>query len=269
MTKANIPGWNDRATIHLRDATGFYNIEGFKAGADTLLPVEAAEVGDVTGLRVAHLQCHFGLDTLSLARRGAKATGLDFSSVAIEGARKLAAETGLEATFVQSDVYAARKALGGEYDLVYVTWGAINWLPDIARWGAVIATLLKPGGRFYMAEIHPSAYVLAESAYRYVVNDNWRTPITKPLVSTEPLTYTGDPTPLDNPVIRQWAHPLSAIVMSLIDAGLRLDFLREHEFLPYRMFPSMIEVERQSFRLPEGAPIFPLSFSLSATKQGV
>ena len=208
MTGANLPGWNDRAAIHLRDANGFYNIDGFKAGADTLLPIEAAEVGDVAGLRVAHLQCHFGLDTLSLVRRGARATGLDFSSVAIEGARRIAAETGLEANFVQSDVYAAREALGGDFDLVYVTWGAINWLPDIARWGAVIASLLKPGGRFYLAEIHPSAYLLVETARDYAVNADWRTPVAAPLVSTETVTYTGDPTPLDNPVIHQWAHPL-------------------------------------------------------------
>lgn len=266
--RVNLPAWNERAAIHLRDATGFYDIDGFRAGADSLMPIEAAEIGDVAGLRVAHLQCHIGLDTLSLARRGAEAFGLDFSPVAIAGARRLAQETGLVATFVEADVYEARQALPGAFDLVYVTWGAINWLPDIRRWAAVVGSLLKPGGRLYLAETHPFAFALEEEDGRRVVAYPWRSPPDRPLVFEAATTYTGDPTPLASTRHHEWLHPLSAILGGLAQAGLTLTFLNEHETLPYRLFPSMVEVGRQTYRLPDGAVPLPLSFSLSAVKRG-
>jgi 2-polyprenyl-3-methyl-5-hydroxy-6-metoxy-1,4-benzoquinol methylase len=194
MDEVNRPGWDERAAIHLRDASGFYNVAGFRAGADTLLPIEAAEIGDVAGLRIAHLQCHIGLDSLSLARRGGEVVGLDFSSVAIMAARALSLETGLQASFVQANVYDAREALTGLFDLVYVTWGAINWLPDLARWGRVVGSLLKPGGRLYMADTHPFAFCLAETRQGFRVYDAWRSLPGRPIVYDTEVTYTGDTT---------------------------------------------------------------------------
>ncbi len=158
----NLASWNERAGIHLADETGFYEIDAFRAGKSTLHAIEAGEIGDVRAKRLAHLQCHIGLDTLSLARMGADVTGLDFSSSALEGARRLAAETGLPATFVEGNVYDARELLTGQFDIVYVTWGAINWLPDIDRWAKVVASLLAPGGFLYLAESHPFALVFEE-----------------------------------------------------------------------------------------------------------
>ncbi|CAM5775717.1 hypothetical protein LMIY3S_05165 [Labrys miyagiensis] len=266
MHEINRESWDEWAAIHLRDATGFYNIAGFKAGDDTLLPIEAAEIGDVAGLRTAHLQCHFGLDSMSLARRGAEVTGLDFSPVAIEGARRLAAETGSATTFVQANVYDARRELQGEFDLVYVTWGAINWLPDIARWGRVVGSLLRPGGRLYLAETHPHAFNLSEEQGAYRVAFDWRNAPDAPTVYQSQGSYTGDETPLVHGRFHEWAHPLSAIFAALISGGLQLDRFNEHETLPYRLFPSLVEEERQSFRLPDGVPRFPLSFSLWASK---
>jgi SAM-dependent methyltransferase len=265
--RVNLPAWNERAAIHLRDSTGFYDIAGFRAGADSLTTIEAAEIGDVAGLRVAHLQCHIGLDTLSLARRGAEAFGLDFSPVAIAGARGLAGETGIAATFVEADVYDAREVLPGAFDLVYVTWGAINWLPDIRRWAAVVGSLLKPGGRLYLAETHPCAFALEEENGRHVVTYPWRSAPEAPLVFEATTTYTADPTPLANTRHQEWLHPLSAILGGLAEAGMTLAFLHEHETLPYRLFPSMIEAGRQVYRLPDGAVRLPLSFSLSAVKR--
>jgi SAM-dependent methyltransferase len=263
--QANLSTWNIRAALHARDETGSYDVAGFLAGRDKLHATEAAEIGDVRGKRVAHLQCHFGLDTLSLARRGADVTGLDFSPVAIAEARDLAAQAGLRCAFVEADVYEARQHLEGLFDLVYVTWGTICWLPDIHRWGAVVASLLAPGGFLYLADAHPSAMVLDERDGRFEPTFAWCTPKEKPDRFVESQTYTGDALPAATESFN-WIHPLSDILGSLIGAGMRLDFLHEHEVLPYKLFPSMIPAGGRFYRLPDGAVPFPLSFSLKAAK---
>ena len=176
--------WDERVPIHV--ASDFYDVDAFLAGASTLRSFELEEVGDVAGLTLLHAQCHFGLDTLSWARRGARVTGLDFSEPAIAAARKLAADAGLEAEFVASDVYEAAAALGDRrFDLVYTGLGALNWLPDVERWARVMASLVAPGGRFYLAEFHPFSAVFAEDAltvkYPYFH--------TEPFMWDEPGTY--------------------------------------------------------------------------------
>jgi SAM-dependent methyltransferase len=264
--QANLSSWNNRAALHIRDATGFYGVEEFVAGRDTLYPIEASEIGDVAGRRLLHLQCHFGMDTLSLARRGAIVTGLDFSPVAIDGARDLAKKTNLDATFVQADVYDARKAIPGEFDMVYTTWGTICWLPDIRKWAKVVADMLRPGGVFYFADSHPSALVLDERDGRIVPTYGWRTPKEKPDAFVETKTYTGDP--IEPVTDYNWVHPLSDIIGSLIEAGLTLEFLHEHEILPYRLFPLMVPAGERIYRLPDGAVPIPLSFSVRAVKRG-
>lgn len=261
---ANLRAWNARTPIHVRDASGFYGVAGFLAGEDKLLPIEAAEIGNVAGQRLIHLQCHFGLDTLSLARRGADATGLDFSPLAIEAARDLAARTGVEATFVEADVFEARQHVRGEFDIVYTTWGTICWLPDVHRWAAVIASLLKPGGFLYFADTHPSALVLDEKDGRLEPAFAWRTPKDTPDRSVETQTYTGDALPSENEMFN-WNHPFTDIIGGLIAAGLRLDFLHEHDVLPYRLYPSMVP-DGPLFRLADGSVPFPLAFSLKATR---
>src|SRR5690349_13318913 len=152
----NRASWDERADIHVEDLTGSYGIERFLAGEDVLYPIEAGEIGNVAGLKLLHLQCHIGLDTLCLARRGAEVTGLDFSAAALGHARELAAKADLTARFVQGEVYDAAGLCGTDFDLVYTTWGTINWLPDVRRWGATIAAVLKPGSRLYFADTHPS-----------------------------------------------------------------------------------------------------------------
>ncbi len=176
--------WDERVPIHV--ASDFYDVDAFLAGASTLRSFELEEVGDVSGLTLLHAQCHFGLDTLSWARRGARVTGLDFSEPAIAAARKLAADAGIEAEFVASDVYEAAAALGGrQFDVVYTGLGALNWLPDVERWARVMASLVAPGGRFYLAEFHPFSAVFAEDAltvkYPYFH--------TEPFMWDEPGTY--------------------------------------------------------------------------------
>lgn len=263
----NRANWDERATLHSRDATGFYQIEAFRAGVSSLHAIEASEVGDVAGKRLIHLQCHIGLDTLSLARLGADATGLDFSPAAIRSARALALETGLAANFVEGNVYDARSLLSGQFDIAYVTWGAINWLPDITRWAGTVASLLAPGGFLYLAEGHPFALVLDERDGHIAPLFNWRTPPSDPIVEDGVVTYTGDPTPLANRRTFEWMHPLSDIVNALVASGLTLSFLNEHELLPWKLFASMQPVGNKLYRLPDGLPRFPLAFSLKAVRQ--
>jgi SAM-dependent methyltransferase len=262
---ANLASWNSRAELHLRDATGFYGVDAFLAGKSKLNPIEASEIGDVTDKRLLHLQCHFGLDTLTLARLGALVTGLDYSPVAIEGARALAVKTGLPATFVEADVYDARKVIGGSFEMVFSTWGTICWLPDVKRWAKVVADMREPGGVFYFLDTHPSAQVLDEHEGVLKPTYGWRTAADEPDRFEETHSYSGDAHE-EKVVNYNWIHPLSDIVGGLVDAGLRLEFLHEHEVLPYRLFPSMVPARDDMFRLPDGAVPIPLAFSLRAVK---
>lgn len=271
--RANLANWDERAAIHATDRTGGYRIDQVVAGRSCLHAIEREALGEVSGLRVAHLQCHIGLDTISLAHLGARPVGLDFSAVAVAAARDFAARAGrADVGFVESDVYRAREALDGDFDLVFVTWGAINWLPDIAGWARVVASLLAPGGRLFLAESHPVALCLEERDGRIEAAYDWRTPLDRPLVFADETTYTGDERRIVNIRTYEWIHPLSDIVGAVTGAGLAVTSLTEHEELPYRLFPSMVPVPDDGaggstlYRLPEGRPRLPLSFTLSAAK---
>jgi SAM-dependent methyltransferase len=266
--ETNRVSWDERADIHVEDLTGSYGIERFLAGEDVLFPIEAAEIGNIEGLKVLHLQCHIGLDTLCLVRRGAHVTGLDFSAAALRHARDLAEKSGLAARFVHGEVYDAPTLCGSDFDLVYTSWGTIYWLPDIHRWGSVIATVLKPGGSLYFADQHPSFALLDEVDGHPLPTFNWRTPSSLPLEFAPNQTYTGDPRPLVNTRSFEWIHPLSDILMALIDQGLAIEHIAEHEALPWAMFPLMQKGADRLYRLPPGIPRMPLSLSLRARKAG-
>ncbi|MBI3711288.1 MAG: class I SAM-dependent methyltransferase [Proteobacteria bacterium] len=263
---ANRANWDERVGIHVRNSTGFYGIDRLKAGGDTLHAIELAELGPVAGKRLLHLQCHFGLDTLSFARRGVIATGLDFSSTAIAAARALSLVTGLVADFVEANVYDAPAAAGAEFDLVFTSWGTICWLDDIRRWAAAAARCLAPGGVLYLADMHPAARLFEERDRRLVLSYDWQTPPERPLAFDDATTYNGDPTPLAATRTYEWQHPLSSIVDAVLGAGLRLTMLNEHEVLPWHAFPMMVPVGDGIFGLPPGHPRMPLAFSLKAVK---
>jgi SAM-dependent methyltransferase len=260
----NRRNWEERVPIHLRDATGFYNIDAFLAGRSTIGSIEAGELGDVRGRRLLHLQCHFGLDTLSLARCGAIATGLDFSPNAIAAARDLASRVGITARFVEGNVYDAAALTREPFDIVYTTWGTITWLPDLGRWAKTIATVLSPGGLLYFADDHPTAQMFEEIDGRLVAIHPWRTPAEGPLSFEATTTYTGDPTPTANIESYQWIHPLSEIVSALLGAGLQIEMLHEHDRLPWKPFPVMVAADEGYYRLPAGAAQIPLALSVRA-----
>jgi SAM-dependent methyltransferase len=243
-----------------------------RAGRGRLNPIEEAEIEPLKGLRVLHLQCHFGRDSLILASRGATVVGLDFSTPAIATARELAAELGLaeRARFVEADLYDAPSAIAEAhaFDLVFVTWGAINWLPDIRRWAEIVAQFLKPGGALYLAEGHPAALVLDDAARRESVMPGWFAPYFSPeaLVFDDPSDYADESARLTHARTYEWLHPLGAIVTALIDAGLTLRWLHEHAAVPWRMFELLVEDADGMYRWPD-RPWLPLAFSLRAERR--
>jgi SAM-dependent methyltransferase len=258
--------WDERARIHARDSTGAYLLDRFRTGEDALHSIETTELGDIAGKRVLHLQCHIGRDTLCLVRRGAIATGLDFSSAALDVARQLTIETGLSATFVEGTVDRAPELAPGPFDLVFTTWGTIGWLPDMDVWAKVVASVLRPGGELYFADVHPGFLVFEESAGQMALTYDYQTPADRPLPFVEATTYTGDPQIMVHQEMRNWIHSLSSVLSALMSAGMTITMFHEHEILPWQGLPSLVPAGDRFWKLPEGCPRIPLSYSLRARK---
>jgi SAM-dependent methyltransferase len=265
----NRANWDERVAIHLEAPC--YELASLRAGQGRLGPIEDAEVGDLDGLRVLHLQCHFGRGSLVLASRGADVVGLDFSAPLIATAKSLVAELGLaeRARFVEADLYDAPSAIPepGSFDLVYVTWGALCWLPDIRRWAEIVAHFLKPGGALYLCEGHPAAMVLDDAAPRQGAMPGWFVPyfLPGPLVLDDPRDYADPDANLSNARTYEWMHPLGDIVTALIDAGLTLRWLHEHEAVAWQMFEVLVEDGEGMYRWPD-RPWLPLAYSLRAER---
>ena len=261
--------WDEVVSIHV--ASPFYRVQEFLAGEDILLPIERAEIGDLAGKSLVHLQCHFGLDTLALARRGAKVTGLDFSQNAIAAARDLAARAGIDARFVEGNLYDAPHLIAERFDRAYVSWGAINWLPDIRGWARVVAEMLKPGGELYLLEGHPFALTLDQPDRDTGGTGPLRPTFNyfgggAPLVFETATTYTGEATTLANTKTHEFAHGIGEILSALMEAGLTLTYFKEHDSLAWALWSMMQEGPDRMYRLPAGHPNLPLSFSLKARK---
>lgn len=248
--------WDERVPIHVR--SDLYDVDGFKAGKEQLRPFELALAGDVTGLRMAHLQCHFGEDTMAWARHGASIVGLDFSQAAVDTANGLAGELDLDARFVCSDVYDAVDALGGErFDLVYTGLGALNWLPDLDRWADVVTALVAPGGRLLLAEFHPFSAVFADDD-QTVEHDYFDR---SPFLWTDAGSYADlDAVTTSNDTV-EYQHTLAAIVTVLLQRGHQLRALEEYDHTLFGRF-GFLEQRDGAFRYPEGTPKVPLMFAL-------
>lgn len=245
---ANLANWDERVPYHV--TSPFYDLPSFLAGGDRLRSFEPAEVGDVTGKTLLHLQCHVGLDTLCWARRGATVTGLDFSAPAVEVARRLATQIGADtARFVTADVYDAVPALDGQtFDIVYTGFGALCWLPDLTGWAQQAAALVAPGGFLYLAEFHPVADVLADDG-RTVEGDYF---LRDPIVVDAPGTYAEPAAPINASLTVEWRHGIGEVVSALAGAGLQLEFLHEHD--------------RGHFRFTGGGQPVPQTYSLRAAR---
>ena len=261
---ANRDLWNQWTPINVR--SDFYDVEGFKAGRHDLDPVVLSGVGNVQGKSLLHVQCHFEMDTLSWARRGASVTGVDFSEQAIAAARNLAKELALDATFVQSDLYDAPQALKGEFDVVFTSHGVLGWLPDIQGWANVIAHFLKPDGTFFIAEVHP--FVLLFDETRTDTELRLKFPYfhrEQPMEFLEKGCY-ADPKADIETTAYYWVHSIADIIGSLLRAGLTLQAFEEYPFMEWANFPWMEQNQDGSWMLPDDDVEIPLMFSLKATK---
>lgn len=267
--KANQANWNDRVAVHL--GPNGYDVAGLSADPTRLsatVRIDAPHLGPLSGLRVAHLQCHIGTDTLSLTRLGATCVGLDFSHDAIVVARALAAETNAPMTFVESPVYDACEVMDqGQFDLVYTTCGVINWLPDIGRWASVVAALLKPGGRVYLRDTHPILYALDEDRLPgEVVLKYPYTERGQPLAMDEESSYAGEGT-MANTRTYEWNHSVAEIIQAMIEAGLTITEVADENILEWEFYEGQPVVSPGQWGLPpELAMRIPLMLRVQATK---
>lgn len=267
---ANRANWDERATLHAaRDGSG-YGVERYIQDTDALSDVVRFDrplLGDITGARVVHLQCHIGTDTLSLARLGATVTGLDFSENAVTEARRLADEAGVSVEFVRADVRDAADVLPrGSFDLVYTGIGALCWLPSIEDWAGVVADLLAPGGTLHIREGHPILWSMNEElpglALRFPYFEQ-----REPLEWDDDGTYVEVSAPLQATRTYEWNHGLGEIVTALLDRGLRIDALVEHDSVPWEALPGrMTERPNGEFALTEQPSVMPLSYTIRASK---
>lgn len=247
--------WNSRTDVHVESE--FYDVEGFLAGNTSLKEIELNLLGDIRGKKVLHLQCHFGQDTLSLARMGAEVTGADLSDRAIEYARELTERTGLQAEFVCCDIYDLPQNLEGQFDIVFTSYGTIGWLPDLEKWARVVSHFLKPGGKFVFVEFHPVVWMfddaLEKVAYSYFN--------AAPIIETENGTYADKQADIHNQSI-SWNHNLAEVLQSLINAGITPKDIREYDFSPYDIFPNSTEEEPGRYRVTHMGSRLPLVYSV-------
>ncbi len=258
----NRHAWNTRTAAHWD--SNFYNVPGWLAGADSLRDIELALLpDDLTGLKILHLQCHFGLDTLSLARRGAVVTGVDLSDAAIARANELAerAELTGRTRFINCDLYSLPDHLdeATSFDIVFTTYGTIGWLPDLDRWAGIIANYLRPGGTLVFADFHPVVWMLNDERtalhYRYFKDE--------PIIEEHQDSYTDNSTGIQYTDVA-WNHSFGEILGSLLAAGLRLDFFEEYDYSPYNCFPNMQEIGRHRYQFKELPRIVPITYAIRA-----
>jgi SAM-dependent methyltransferase len=257
--------WDERVPWHT--ASDFYDVDGFKSGRPELLAFEVPELGPLDGLALVHLQCHFGLDTLDIARMHptVAVTGLDFSAPAIDAAVQLAAEVRLadRARFVVSDVYRATEVLGDErFDVVYTGKGALGWLPDLDGWAKVVRDLLAPGGFLYLCEFHPIMGVLADKE-PVLVYDYFAT---APMIFEEAGSYATPEASTVHNTGYWWQHPIGRVITALLGVGLRLEFFHEWDYMIHELHPWLVLGEDGRIRWPEGSGTLPLMYSLKAIR---
>lgn len=256
---ANRALWDARTALHYTSA--FYDVDGFLNGKSTLNTIELDLLGDVKGLNVLHLQCHFGQDTLSLARLGAQATGLDLSPAAIAKARELSERCGSQATFVEGNVVDFRPEFEGCFDVVFTSYGTIGWLPDLLPWAANVARYLKPGGRFVMAEFHPAIWMF-DNDFTHVQYPYFNR---EAIVENETGTYAERNAPLQLESY-SWNHPLADVLTPLLGNGLRLEVFREIDRSPYDCFRNTVPSGDGNFFIKGMEGKLPMVYALRMMK---
>lgn len=255
----NKASWNRRTAQHI--ISEFYDMEGFKAGKSSLNDIELNLLGNVKGKRILHLQCHFGQDTMSLARMGAKATGIDLSDEAIKQAKSINKELGLSATFVESDVYELPNNLTGAFDIVYASYGTIGWLPNLDKWAKVITHFLNPKGKLVFVEFHPNVWMYDDDFTKVTYNYFNEGAI----VETIAGTYTQKEKEEQFDCVF-WNHGLSEVITSLLKNGLSIEHFSEYDYSPYDCFNHTEKITDRKYRIKSFGHKMPLCYSLVCRK---
>ena len=255
----NKESWNKRTGAHLE--SDFYDVKGFLSGNTSLNEIELDLLGDIKGKSILHLQCHFGQDTISLGRMGAKVTGVDLSNKAIESAKELAGKANIEAEFICCDIYDLPKHLDKEFDIVFTSYGTIGWLPDMDKWAKIVSKYLKPNGKFVFAEFHPVVWMFDDdfSKVMYTYNKS------EAIIETESGTYADKDADFETKYVT-WNHGIGEVINSLIENGLVLNSLKEYDYSPYDCFNKTIELAPKKFRIAHLQNKIPMVYSLVATK---
>jgi len=256
----NRESWNELTTLHAD--SNFYDIDSFKKGKTSLNHIEIEELGDIKGKKILHLQCHFGMDTLSFARQGAEVVGVDISDMSIQKAIELSAELKIPAKFVRSNVYDIEQVLNETFDIVYTSYGAINWLDDLDKWAKIISRFLKPNGTFYMVEFHPFIYTLNDNFE--ISNSYFKTQALETVVEN---SYT-DKSEVSRKNLKhiEWHHSLSEVLNSLITNGLKIEFFNEFPYQVYNCFPNLIENKKGRWVSDKYGDKIPHMYSVKAMK---
>lgn len=255
----NKQSWNNRVDIHM--ASEFYDMEGFLSGNTSLNPIELERLGNLHGKSVLHLQCHFGQDSISLARLGARVTGVDLSDKAIERARELANECAAAAKFICCDLYSLPDHLDETFDVVFSSYGTIGWLPELDKWAHIISRYLKPGGKFIFAEFHPVVWMF-DDAFQ---NVNYNYFNDGPIIEKEKGTYANRKADLNQEFVT-WNHAISEVLNSLLRSGLRIDSFDEFNYSPYNCFSETEEIAPKQFRIKHLKGQIPMVYALTASK---
>ncbi len=256
----NKAAWNSRTDHHINSA--FYDVEGFLKGQNSLNDIELKLLGDVGGKNILHLQCHFGQDSISLARMGAQVTGVDLSDNAINKAIELATKANVTANFICCDIYDLPMHLDKKFDIVFTSYGTVGWFPDLDKWASIISTFLKPGGRFVFAEFHPVVWMFDNDfekvAYTYAKS--------APIVEVEHGTYADKEAPIITEMIT-WNHSIAEVLSSLLQHGLEINSFEEFDYSPYNCFNKTIQFEPKKFRIAHFENKIPMVYALSATRK--
>jgi len=251
--------WDQRTVVH-KDSS-FYDVESFFQGKSSLNEIELRELGNVEGRKILHLQCHFGMDSLSLVRMGADVTGVDLSDTAIEEARKLNAQLSLNAKFICCNVYDLKDHLNDQFDIVFTSYGVIGWLPDLNKWGEIISHFLKPGGFFYMAEFHPVVWMLDEDfkEVKYYYHNH------ETIVMNAQGTYTDRHANIQGKEY-SWNHSISEVLNALLEQNLQLEFFNEYSYSPYPCFRNVVQGSDGNWRVLGLEDKIPMVYSLKTVK---
>lgn len=252
--------WNDKVDVHLHSE--FYGQTEFLSGKSSLKDIELELLGDVSGKRILHLQCHFGQDTISLSRMGATATGVDLSDKAIDTAREIANQLNTDTQFICSDVYDLPNRLYEQFDIVFTSYGTIGWLPDLDKWAKVVSHFLKPGGKFVFAEFHPVVWMF-DDEFKYVAYNYFKADA---IVEDETGTYADKSAPIANRSV-SWNHALSEVMTSLLENGLSIEKFAEYDYSPYDCFKSTEEFAEGKYRIAHLNNDIPMVYSILATKK--